>query len=239
MSVAIIPARMSSTRLPGKMLAEIDGLPLVVHVLRQVELAAEVTRVLVATGDSQIAEVVRHHGGEVIRTQAEHLTGSDRVAEAVSLMSEQPEYILNVQGDNLHIDPDTIDSVVRRLRQGGAGLVTAVTPLPPDIDPAEPSKVKAVVTPSGRVVYFSRSAVPAGGPWWLHLGVYGFSRDLLLQFAAWPQGSLEKSEGLEQLRLLERGIEIHTVQVFRDSCSIDTAKDLAQARSTPFSTPRQ
>ena len=227
--VVVIPARLGSTRLPSKVLAEIDGVPLVVHVMRRAAQAKRVERVIVATDDDEILRAVQAHGGEARMTGPQHKTGTDRVAEVAQSVSAT--HFINVQGDNLNLDPLQVDAVAEALIAQEVGVITPVTNFPEDLDVKDPSKVKAVLTKDGRAVYFSRAPVPTGGPFWLHVGIYGFRSDVLQQFASLAQSPLEISEGLEQLRLIEHGIEIHTVSVARATTSIDTPDDLARARS--------
>ncbi len=227
--VVVIPARMGGERLPGKALAEIGGVPLVVHVMRRAQLAERIGRVIVATDDTRIADSVRRHGGEAWMTRADHACGTDRVAEVADELDAA--HILNVQGDNLDLDPAAVDAVAEVLTTSTAPVVTPVTPFPAGADVSDPSKVKVVLADDGRALYFSRQPVPSGGPWWRHVGIYGFRADILQRFASWSRGRLEISEGLEQLRLIERGIEIHTVEVACTAAPIDTAHDLALARS--------
>ena len=231
MSVVVIPARMASARLPGKMLSDIDGIPLIVHVMRRASQAQRVSRVIVASSDDEIIDVVREFGGETVKTSGGHCTGTDRVAEVAEGLDQDVSCIINVQGDNLDLEPSTLDGVAQMLEESSAAVVTPITPFPDDWDVTDPSKVKVVVSDDGRALYFSRQPVPTSGPWWLHVGVYGFKRETLLMFGQWGQGKLEKSEGLEQLRLLEHGIAIDTLQVERGARSIDTPCDLAAARS--------
>lgn len=231
MSVVIIPARLGSTRLPGKMLTEIDGVPLVVHVMRRAAQAERITRVIVASSDEEILAVVRDAGGECWKTSGVHPTGTDRVAEVAAGLGADVQCLINVQGDNLDLEPSTLDGVAQMLEESSASVVTPITAFPSDADVNDPSKVKVVLSEDGRALYFSRQPVPTSGPWWLHVGVYGFRRETLLKFGQLGQGMLEKSEGLEQLRLLEHGIAIDTLQVERGARSIDTPRDLAAARS--------
>jgi len=228
-AAVVIPARMGSTRLPGKVLEDIDGVPLLVHVMRRAEAATQVARVIVATDDARIADLVERHDGEARMTRLDHQTGTDRVAEVAAGLED--DLIVNVQGDNLDLDPSVIDAVVAGLRQTHRQVVTPVVRFPEEHDVADASKVKVVLAQDGRAVYFSRQPVPSGGPWWLHIGVYGFHAATLQEFARLPQSKLECAEGLEQLRLIEHGIEIDTVRVARPATSIDTPHDLASARS--------
>jgi len=219
------------------MLAEVGGVPLVVQVMRHAERAERVTRVIVATDDAAIADAVTHHGGEAWMTRPDHSTGTDRVAEVAAQLTAP--HIINVQGDNLDLDPEAVDAVAEALEHAEVGVVTPVTPFPAGMAVTDPSRVKVVLADDGRALDFSRQPVPSGGPWWLHIGIYGFRRDVLLQFAGWRPTALEKSERLEQLRLLAHGIEIHTVGVARGAASIDTLRDLAMARSNHSSSSSQ
>ncbi len=227
--VVVIPARVGGRRLPGKALEEVGGVPLVAHVMQRASQAKRIDRVIVATDDERIRDAVQLHGGEAWMSRTDHSTGSDRVAEVAGQLDV--DHVINVQGDNLLLDPETVDAIAEGLVATGCQILTPVTPFPEDADVADPSKVKVVLSEDGRALFFSRQPVPTGGPWWLHVGVYGFRADTLREFASWPQSRLEISEGLEQLRLIEHGIEIHTLKVARGAASIDTPHDLALARS--------
>lgn len=201
---------------------------MVVHVLERVRRARRVGRVLVATDDERIASAVRAAGGEALLTPSDLQAGSDRVALAAAGL--EAEIVLNVQGDEPLVEPDTIDAVVGALDEPGADVATAMAPL----DPAEigaTARVKVVTDPAGRALYFSRAPIPHGGPWWVHVGMYAFRRAALERFAALPPSALERSERLEQLRLLEDGAIIRVVAVPRPAPSVDTPEDLLRVRS--------
>jgi len=217
---------MASSRLPGKVLADIEGVPMVVRVLRQVEKASLVSRALVATDSEQVAAVVRDFGGQVVLTSDAHRTGTDRIAEAAAGLPG--DLFVNIQGDEPLIEPTVVDRLVAAFADPTVDVVTASAPLLEDQD--NPSRVKVVVSNFGRALYFSRVAIPFGGPWRLHVGVYGFRRRALAHFATMPQSELERIERLEQLRFLESGLKIQVVEVDCGSISVDTEPDLRRVR---------
>ena len=226
--VVIIPARYGAQRLPGKPLALLGGVPMIVRVLERVSRCARVSRVLVATDDVRIADAVRAHGGTAVLTTGTFETGTDRVA-AVARDLDEP-IIVNVQGDEPLLDPDTVDRVAAALDDPAVRVATASAPLSED-EVDDPSRVKVVSDARGFAVYFSRARIPHGGPWQVHLGLYAFRRDALLQFAGLARGRLEQAERLEQLRLLEHGVPIRVVGVAAPSRSVDTPEDLARVRA--------
>jgi 3-deoxy-manno-octulosonate cytidylyltransferase (CMP-KDO synthetase) len=235
--IAVIPARFASTRLPGKSLVEVGGLPLIVHVVRRVAQAKRIDRVIVATDDGRISEAVARHGGEAWMTRADHVCGTDRVAEVAATLDAR--IVINVQGDEPLISPDTIDATVAALDDASVQVATPVTPFVDGADPTNPSRVKAVLSNSGEILYFSRQPIPSGGPWWRHIGVYAFQADALQRFAAWGPSELERSERLEQLRLLAHGVPIRAVPVQRAAISVDTPADLDHLRNALPSPPQQ
>ncbi len=187
---------------------------------------AEVDRVVVATDDDRIASAVRDVGGEAVMT-GPCQSGTDRVAEAArSLGWEGP--VLNVQGDEPMIDPPTISAVAAAVRAGHP-IATPATRLTGD--PTLRSRVKVVVRADGRALYFSRSAIPFGGPYLLHLGVYGFQPEVLQALAALPPSPLESSESLEQLRWLEAGYDLFVARVATEAPAVDTQDDLDHMRA--------
>ncbi len=225
-SVAIIPARYNSSRLPGKPLKEIEGQTLIEHVYRRVELARGVDRIMVATDDDRIQAAVQAFGGDAVLTRREHQSGTDRLAEAAAGMPDDT-IVINVQGDEPLIEPELIESALSAARQGDADVVTLMTPLsdPGAID--DPNNVKVVVDHAGMAMYFSRSPIPSSGPCFLHLGLYAYTVRFLRSFTGLEPTGLEKAERLEQLRILEHGYKIRVVEVFSDSWGIDTPADLA------------
>ena len=228
-TLAVIPARYASTRLPGKPLLPIAGIPLVVRVLRQTERCSSVDRVIVAADDERIAQVVRQAGGECMLTPPELPSGGDRVAWVAERISS--EIVVNVQVDDPLVGPDMIDPLVAALGDQSVKLALLAKRIENEEEISSPNIVKMVFDQSGRGLYFSRSPIPyprnPGGVWYKHIGPYGWRRDFLLEFFSWEQTPLEKTESLEMLRVLERGHSIACVQVERDTIEIDTPEDAA------------
>jgi 3-deoxy-manno-octulosonate cytidylyltransferase (CMP-KDO synthetase) len=233
-AVAVIPARFASTRFPAKILASETGRPLVQHVVDQVRRCRRITDVIVATDDARIVAALHPFGTRCVMTSAAHQSGTDRVAEVAGGLDAA--IVLNVQGDEPEIEPDLIDELTDRLEESDSDMATAATEFPAGADPGDPNLVKVVVGLNGRAIYFSRSAIPhrrdAAGqprpPFYLHLGVYAYRRQFLLEFAGWPPAPLETSEKLEQLRALEHGRAIDVVLTRRAFHGIDTAQQYAQ-----------
>jgi 3-deoxy-manno-octulosonate cytidylyltransferase (CMP-KDO synthetase) len=227
-ATVVIPARFGSTRFPGKMIAADTGRPLVQHVVDQVKKAKRIRNVIVATDDHRIVEAVKPFKTIVTMTSEHHQSGTDRIWEVVREWSG--ELIVNVQGDEPEIDPETIDRLVEHMESSTDDMATVATVFPEDADPDNPNLVKVVMTQTGKALYFSRSAIPfrrdpndAGNPaYYLHLGVYAYRWDFLHDFTHWPPSSLEKTEKLEQLRALEHGRSIHVIKVARATHGIDT-----------------
>lgn len=228
-AIVIIPARMGSTRFPGKMLACATGRPLVQHVVDQVSQCRKVRQTLVATDDARIVAALKPFGTQCVMTSPAHTSGTDRLAEVAAASSD--EIIVNVQGDEPEIQPHIIDSLIERLQsRPDEQMATAATPFAADMNPADPNLVKVVMDEHGRAIYFSRSVIPyrrepdapQNAPYWLHLGIYAYRREFLLQFARWKPTPLEQTEKLEQLRALEHGAAIGVLKVSRATHGIDT-----------------
>ena len=222
-AVAIIPARMGSNRFPGKVLADVQGQPLVAHVWSRVKAAASISDVLVATDCDEVASVIESIGGTVVRTEGDYPSGSDRVAAVARSVSA--DVVVNVQADNGEINPSTIDAVVQQFTRDEVQVATPVPEYPQHFKRDDRSKVKAVVDAEGRATRFTRREAPDG---LLHLGVYGFRPSVLQRYASWQPGEWELEEQLEQLRLLENGVSIHTVVVDDSTIGVDTPADLTQ-----------
>lgn len=207
--VAVIPARMASTRFPGKPLASDTGKPMIQHVHEQAGRAALVDRVLVATDDRAIHDAVTRFGGESIMTSADHPNGTSRIAEAITGIP--CSIVVNVQGDEPMIDPETIDLAIETLQKDdGARMATVACPFAENEDPKDPNLVKAVRGPDGRALTFSRQAIEQAGrdghsQAHRHVGLYAYERDFLPIFAALSPTPLEQLERLEQLRAIEHG----------------------------------
>lgn len=227
MPVAIIPARLESTRLPRKMLADIGGEPLIVCTWRRVVAANVADRIVVATDNDEIVAAIVHAGGEVVRTGV-CANGTVRVAEAARALQLAPDVvILNVQGDEPLVHPQTLHSVVNTLAAGGE-IATGAAELS-EAEATNPARVKIVAT-QGRALYFSRSPIPHGGPFCVHVGVYAYTNAALQRIVAYPVHALERAESLEQLRWLAHGEMIVVAQVAAPGPSVDTAEDLALVR---------
>jgi 3-deoxy-manno-octulosonate cytidylyltransferase (CMP-KDO synthetase) len=226
--IVVIPARYGASRLPGKALADIHGRPMVVRVLERVRRCSRVGQVVVATDDQRIVDAVTAAGGVAVMTESQHASGTDRIAEALSGLSWSGDVVVNVQGDEPLVSPQTIDALVDAMDDPQIQVATVVAPLRGD--PAEASTVKAVVTDSGRALYFSRAPVPHGGPYWHHIGLYAYRAQALEQFIRSPPTPLELVERLEQLRFLELGCPIAVVAVDEASPSVDTPADLELVR---------
>lgn len=250
--IAIIPARYASTRLPGKMLCEIAGKPLILHTLAQVQKARTVSRVIVATDDERILQVVKDAGGVAVMTRDDHASGSDRIAEVAESLPDG-SIIVNVQGDEPLVSPDTIDVAVEEMLNGGADIVTVCEPLTSLHDELlNFNVVKVVCAEDGRALYFSRSPMPfprdaslryGGDPnralenepeLWTnfrkHTGLYAYSREYLLKFTKLPQTRLEKFESLEQLRALENGATIQVIDSVGTTIGVDSPEDFDRVR---------
>ena len=229
---AIIPARMDSTRLPGKPLADIGGTPMVVHAWRAAQAHPDIDDVLVATDHPDIAEAVRHAGGNAVMT-GEHPSGTDRCHAAwLSLGPDAADHaVINLQGDEPFPDGQHIAALCRSLRSGDA---VATVRRPAAAGEADlPERVKVECDAGGRALRFSRRPVPPAGPHHIHIGLYGFGPGSLDRCARLPLGRLEQEERLEQLRWLEAGIPIQVVDVeeAEGPGSVDTAEDLERVRA--------
>jgi 3-deoxy-manno-octulosonate cytidylyltransferase (CMP-KDO synthetase) len=233
--VGILPARWASTRFPGKPLHLIAGKPLIEHVWNRCLACSKLDALLVATDDERILDAVLAFGGQAVMTAPEHLTGTDRLAEA-ALTVPQATHIINIQGDEPLIDPALIDELATAMADNPAlDMATAANPLDPG-DPAvtDPNVVKVVISLSGRALYFSRSPLPyfrnpvAGLPVLRHKGIYAYTRGFLQRFVTWPPSPLERAESLEQLRALENGASIHVITTTDASPGVDTPEQAVQ-----------
>jgi len=226
--VAIIPARLASTRLPGKMLREIAGEPLLARVYQGVQKCASLDAVVVATDSDEILRFCQQRGFAVQMTSASHRSGTERVHE-VSTMIPADVY-LNVQGDEPLTRPEHIESLIAVMREPAVEVGTLKTPAA-EIDVNNPSAVKVVTDAAGKALYFSRATIPfdrdgTGPRYYKHLGFYAYRKDALQKFVSWPESSLERSERLEQLRFLENGIAIHVAETPFDTVGVDTEEDV-------------
>ena len=236
-TLVLIPARMASSRLPGKPLADIAGLPMIVHVMRRAE-AAAVGPVVVATDSPAIEAAVRAAGGRAVMTRPDHVSGSDRVFEALGKVDPagQAEIVVNVQGDLPTLAPADIAAAAALLADQAVDIGTVAAEITRAEERDDPSVVKVVGSPAGRsrlrALYFTRATAPYGeGPLYHHIGLYAYRRRALDRFVALPPSPLEKREKLEQLRALEAGMRIDVAIVGSAPLGVDTAEDLARARA--------
>jgi len=236
--IVVSPARMASTRLPGKPLAEIAGEAMIVQVWRRAVEAA-VGPVLVAAAEAEIAEAVRRAGGEAVLTRPDHDSGSDRVCEALTARDPQRRHdvVINLQGDLPTIAPGYLVEVMAPLADPGLDIATLAAEIRDEDERRSESVVKAVISlpvgaREGRALYFTRAVAPAGpGPHYHHIGIYAFRRPALERFVALAPTPLERREKLEQLRALENGMTIGVRLVDRVPFGVDTPADLERARA--------
>ena len=234
--LVLIPARMAASRLPGKPLMEMAGLPMIVHVLRRAE-AAGIGRVAVATDTREIADVVTAHGGEAVMTRSDHPSGSDRVFEALGTLDPggKAEIVVNLQGDFPTIGVDNIRDVLGPLSDSEVDIATLAAEIHTTEEALNPNVVKAVGSPIGprrlRALYFTRATAPHGnGPRYHHIGLYAYRRQALERFVRLPPSPLEQQERLEQLRALEAGMRIDITIVDTVPRGVDTPADLESTR---------
>ena len=263
-AVAIIPARYDSVRLPGKALLEIAGKPMICWVVERALAARNVARAIVATDDERIVAAVHAAGYEAVMTSSAHRSGTDRIAEVAASLADV-DVIVNVQGDEPLISPETIERAVAALCEpsgnverangnaeaGEFGIVTTWEPIESAADVLNPDVVKVVVDEREHAIYFSRSPAPyprdaarqhgsvraalENEPGLLtafrkHTGLYVYRREVLLEFAKWPQSELERLESLEQLRALEHGVKIKVIKASSSSIGVDTVEDLERVK---------
>jgi 3-deoxy-manno-octulosonate cytidylyltransferase (CMP-KDO synthetase) len=234
--LVLIPARMAASRLPGKPLADIGGLPMIVHVLRRAQNAA-VGPVFVATDSVDIATTVEKAGGRALMTRADHGSGSDRIFEALGQIDPQGRVsiVVNVQGDEPTLEPADLAAALVPLADPAVDIATLAAPIRRAEDRTNPNVVKVVGTEVGqgrlRALYFTRATAPYGdGPLYHHIGLYAYRRPALARFVALPPSTLELREKLEQLRALEAGMRIDVAIVDSVPLGVDTSEDLQTAR---------
>jgi 3-deoxy-manno-octulosonate cytidylyltransferase (CMP-KDO synthetase) len=237
--VGIIPARYAAKRLPGKLLLDLGGKPLIMHTYERARRAKLLDRVLVATDDERIAKAVTNVGGEAVMTASTHRCGSDRVAEAASKLD--CDLVVNIQGDEVMIEPALVDAAAQLLLDDAdADVGTMACPVATEGEYLDRSVVKVVVGLGGQALYFSRAPIPHSKTGrfsgkldvYRHIGVYSFRRDFLIEYALLPTGRLEQAEDLEQLRVLEHGGRIVVGMTDAHSrIKIDTEDDLERARA--------
>lgn len=227
-AIAVIPARLASTRLPRKMLREIAGKQLIGVVYEAVRSSPLLAEVIIATDSEEIMKVCREHDWKAQMTSPAHRSGTERVHEVSA--RETADVYINVQGDEPLIRPEHIATLLQVMENSEAQVGTLITPAA-DVDIQNPNAVKAVADLGGRALYFSRATIPfdrdgAQPRYFKHLGLYAYRKTALDRFVNLPESSLEKSERLEQLRFLENGIPIFVGKTSHDSVGVDTEEDL-------------
>lgn len=238
--VGIIPARYNSTRFPGKPLAMIKGKTMIQRVCEQAW-KSKLDAVVVATDDIRIADEVLKFGGKYVMTDPRHQSGTDRCCEAVHMLEEQYDAVINIQGDEPFIDPRHIDLLVDMISRDDTQLASLVKRVEDAEDLFGSTKVKVVMDKTGKALYFSRNPIPfmqnvahekwmQKGRFYQHIGIYAYKTETLHQIAKMQPSALEQAESLEQLRWLENGLSIRMAVVAGESISIDTPDDLAKAR---------
>lgn len=240
-ALGLIPARYQSTRLPGKPLAVLGGLPMVVRVYRRVQSVFE--GLYVVTDSEAIAQACQEHGCACLISQREHASGTSRCAEALELLKGKDdckwEVVVNVQGDEPFIDPAPLQHLVEAFAGPQVAIATLVRPFKSGEDVSNPNRPKVAISASGEALYFSRSVIPyyrnivaeSTPTYWAHIGVYAYRPEVLRRIAQLAPAPLEMAESLEQLRWLEAGYKIQTVAVEQEGLSVDTPEDLARAQA--------
>lgn len=235
-AVGVIPARWASTRFEGKMLALLNGQPLIEHVWRQAKKSRVLEEILIACDDQRIWDAAKSFGAKVVMTDKDHKSGTDRIAQAAADISA--DVIVNIQGDEPLIDPAVIDNLAKALLDNtNVVMATVIKPIsrPEDLD--NPNIVKTVIDCENNALYFSRFPIPynrekkpfSDAVYYKHLGIYAYRKDFLLKFKNLPVSYLEEIEKLEQLRVLSAGYKIKTIQTQHETLGVDTPQDLVLA----------
>ena len=234
-ALGVIPARFASSRFPGKALVTLKNKPILQHVWERAQKARTLDKVLIATDDERIASVARDFGAAVVMTRQDHLSGTDRVAEAAA--SEPHAVVVNIQGDEPLIDPAAIDLAASALLEDPSlAMSTLKKRILDSSEITNPNVVKVVVNFAHDAIYFSRCPIPynRGGDrgveesYFKHIGLYVYRRDFLLSYSSLPVGPLERAESLEQLRALENGFRIRVLETEYESLGVDTPQDLVR-----------
>jgi 3-deoxy-manno-octulosonate cytidylyltransferase (CMP-KDO synthetase) len=228
-AIAVIPARLASTRLPRKVLRDIAGRPMLAWVYEAVRAAAGLDDVIVATDADEIMAVCEKNGWHARMTSTQHRSGTERVHEVAN--ATPADVYLNVQGDEPLAHPEQVSTLLRVMRDPAVQVGTIMTPASAD-DIPNPNAVKVVADAAGRALYFSRATIPfdrdrsGAVRYYKHLGFYAYRKAALDRFVAWPESALERAERLEQLRFLENGIDIHVAETPHNTIGVDTEEDL-------------
>jgi 3-deoxy-manno-octulosonate cytidylyltransferase (CMP-KDO synthetase) len=240
-AIAVIPARLASTRLPRKVVQKIAGKPMVGHVYEAAKRSSLLHDVIIATDSEEVIEVAQANGWKAQMTSTQHRSGTDRVYEVAKRF--QADVYVNVQGDEPLARPEHFEALLKPMRRPEVAVSTLRTPCPPH-DIANPHAVKVVTDKNGRALYFSRSAIPCdrdqrgGIQYYKHLGFYAYRRAALERFSNLPESRLELAEKLEQLRFLENGIDIYVEETAFDTVGVDSEEDLKRAEEMLKATVR-
>ena len=230
-AICVIPARYSSTRLPGKPLKDICGKPMICRVYERAKLAKSAAEVIVATDDERIFKVVEENSGQAMMTKANHKTGTDRLAEVAEKFPDV-DVVVNVQGDEPLIEPGLIDELITQfVNDENLQMATVATELQDEDEMKNPNNVKVVFDKNNNALYFSRSLIPyprnsGKSPVYKHIGIYAYRRKFLLDYAKMSSTQLEQAESLEQLRALENGYKIRVITSDCKFVGVDTEEDL-------------
>ncbi len=236
-AIGVLPARWGSTRLPGKVLINIAGKPMLQHVWERVKRCHSLSTVVIACDEKHVFDCAKSFGAEVVMTKKDHPSGSDRVAEAIAHYDS--DIVVNIQADEPLIEPDLIDDLVQVLsKEPQAVISTAVQRCVSIEDFLNPNVVKVVLNQKKEALYFSRAPIPFKRDgdlvaedvknFFRHLGIYAYRREFLVEYCSWPKSFLEDQEKLEQLRVLEAGYRIKTVETSMHSIGVDTIEDVAK-----------
>lgn len=243
--VVIIPARLQSIRLPNKVLLDIQGKPMIQHVFENSQKASRIEEVYIATDSQKVKECCEAFTTNIILTSSEHQSGTDRLAEAITEIS--CDGVINVQGDEPFIDPTIIDQLAEELQEREVSMASAMHRIQTTDSLLNPNDVKVTVNQQGFALYFSRSVIPhprdqwedytktaqllpPEPPFYKHIGIYAYTKEFLHQYSSWEQGSLERVEKLEQLRVLEKGHSIKMIETNYQPIGVDTFEDLQKVR---------
>jgi 3-deoxy-manno-octulosonate cytidylyltransferase (CMP-KDO synthetase) len=235
-TICIIPARYGSTRFPGKPLALINGKPMIQHVTEQAHKAFSPTKVVVATDDERISRAVQQLGFDAVITDTHHRSGTERCAQALDMMNQNFDLVINIQGDEPFIDPQQIDDLARLFDNQKVEIATLMLKTPAEKGIYNPNIVKVVTNTNGKALYFSRAPIPftrdaaqeAKSFFMKHIGIYAYRSHVLKQIVKLPPGALEEIEKLEQLRWLEHDFSIYVIETFVENISVDTPEDLSK-----------
>jgi len=235
--IGVIPARYSSTRFEAKVLADILGKPMIQHVWERAKLAKTLDDLIIACDDERVANVAREFGSKVVMTSKAHASGTDRIIEVVNPLDVK--IVINIQADEPLIHPMMIDGVARALSEDSSlSMATIIRKIVDPLSINDPHVVKVVVDKNNFALYFSRAAIPylavsseVGSPvYYKHIGLYGYTKDFLFTYKNLPPSDLEKTECLEQLRVLEQGLRIKAIETKYDTFGVDTPQDLEKLK---------